>query len=146
MPKILLFAACEKIIIDGKSSTPSLISIFENLEIGLAGDMEIPADTTIPTQWDVLSMWLRTPDDMEQQFEQRIHLVLPDGKEAAEAIMPFAMLNSRQNNVANVTGFPVGQKGICSLVLSFRKAGTDDSWEKVAEYPINVVHLRQPAS
>ena len=144
MPKILLFVACEKMIVDAQSNSTSLIGLLDSISIPTPEGKPVPQDANSPMRWDILAIWLRQPGDEGQVYEQRTYLVQPNGQPKIDGTTTFEMLDHRQDVVANITGLPIGVVGESVVVLSYRKADTDDSWQEVARYPIQIVHEVMP--
>ena len=104
----------------------------------------MPLNAITPLRWDSISVWLREPGEEDQEFEQRTHIVLPDGKEIAEATQLFKMTDKKAVNIGVTSGFPIGQAGMCSIVLSYRRVSPENRWEVVAEYPVEVAYQDGP--
>jgi len=62
MPKLIMFTACEKVIID-RRELPSLINIFQRMQIQLL-DAPMPENAVSPVRWDVFSLWQHTKDEV----------------------------------------------------------------------------------
>lgn len=113
MPKLYVFAACEKVILD-QAGVPSLISLFTKLKILLpAQQEEIPANAVAPKEWAVFTSWDRLPEDDGREFNQCLQVKYPDGKLFFEnRELKFKMKEGeRQHNAVSILGFPLGQKG-----------------------------------
>jgi hypothetical protein len=141
MPKILLFAPCEKVIIDHKENTVSLISILErvHIPIPMSHDAKLPDNVEIPTRWFLLSIWQREDNDGEQ-YEQRYEIVLPDGRSInphSTDIKFHPHLNNARN-VVEVGAWPLSMKGHCLVKLSLREVKPESQWREVATFPIYV--------
>ncbi len=142
MPKILIFAPCEKVIISEDDNTTSLISLIEGFTIGIPEDVELPEDTSIPIRWHIMSIWEKVEGEGEKRFEQRIELVLPSGKKAMDesTTIDFKPEPTRFRQVTMIVGFPVSSAGPAMLKLSFREVGQAD-WQAAAEYAIPITRL-----
>jgi hypothetical protein len=137
MPKLLFFIACEKVLIGEEDKVPSLISIFNKIQVpGNLQDQNAQAGI----QWSLVSSWIRFPEDIGKSYEQRTRVIFPDGKESGEAIIPFQFSDKNHRNTVRIFGFPIFQEGIHIARLSIRESG-NDQWTDVADYPIEVVHL-----
>ncbi len=146
MPKLVLFVACEKLILDAQSSNPSIIALLDNINVAMPEGLSVPPTANSPIRWDILALWLREPGDEGQVYEQRTYLIQPNGELTVDGTAKFEMLGQRQNVIANVTGFPVGRAGDATLVLLLRKADADEEWEEMARYPMQIVHQSQPVT
>ncbi|MFN8483794.1 MAG: hypothetical protein U0768_12210 [Anaerolineae bacterium] len=140
MPKLVLFAPCDKAIVDQETNSLSLIAILENIRVPIVDGITVPADTSAPLTWACVSMWQRIEGDANKEFEQRICLLLPDGQEAIESITSFQMTDLYMRSVLRVNGFPVGQEGEHTLRLAVRETGAEPVWRTVADFVLNVIH------
>jgi hypothetical protein len=139
MPRILVFAPCEKVIVSEHDNTTSIMSIIEGFTIAVPEGVEVPPDSSIPITWHVLSLWERADDDKGRNFEQHVGLELPDGRQTLDApsTLDFQSGKLRFRAVSIVNGFPVSPAGACLLKLSLREVGQGE-WQEVATYPIYI--------
>jgi hypothetical protein len=148
MPKLLIFAPCQKAIVDRTDSLMSLIGVFHGFVLNdiIKGDAPtdepLPADAKIPMQWAIGTEWLRLLDEEDKTFEQHIEIVSPDGTRMEVNIQPFKMTHRTHQVVVLAGTFPIGVPGKQNLVLSLRESGTNDEWQKIAEYPIEITHKK----
>lgn len=137
MPKLLLFAPCDRIIVDEATKTLSLISILEQVEAPpIPGAENVAAALT----WYAVAVWQKVPEDGGKTFEQRTYLVQPDGKRILEGLSPFRMTERTHRVFARTHGFPISQTGDYLLTLTVREKDSGEEWITVAEYPIKVIH------
>ncbi|HZI17302.1 MAG TPA: hypothetical protein VEY09_01775 [Pyrinomonadaceae bacterium] len=138
MPKLLMFAPCDRVIINKRDNTTSLISIIEAFSIDIPEGTKLrDEEMKIPIKWSVLSLWERQHGEEGKQFEQRTQLVLPNGKQALDGstMLDFVSTSNRFRAVNEVVGFPVSPAGACVLKLSIREVG-QEAWQDVADYSI----------
>ncbi len=138
MPKLLLFAPCEKVLIDETSKTISLIVILQEIHYKLPPGTSLQPSAAIPMNWSVVSLWQQEePADFGVAFEQR--LVVENGTGAMvmanESKWTFE-LNRNHRIIANVPVVPVGSRKL-TLKLLYRVAGSRD-WLPAAEFPIEL--------
>ncbi len=138
MPKLLLFAPCERALIT-QDNLVSLISVIENVTITLESASIPPEDAISAYPWQVIILWRRTPDDEGKRYEQLFEIVLSEGRVAAETKVALDMSLEGTTNKAlvNVPGFAVGQPGEHVLRLSLRSLIEPDVWSDwipVSEY------------
>jgi hypothetical protein len=141
MPRLLLFAPCQKAIIDRQDNSVSMIQILTQIKIGQLkpeGGGDIPPDAIIPLNWAIVTEWLQLPGDEGKQFEDRVEIVRPDGTVLVDAISPFAFTLRSHFNTVLLSAFPAGQWGEITLKLSLREVAEGTTWEPVAEYPLDV--------
>ena len=150
MPKLLLFAACEKVIVNETDNTTSLISLLEAINIAVVEGEEskIPSDASIPLSWHVLSLWQSEPADEGKRLEQRFYIELPDGEAVnISGTMPIGFEPNKPNfrGVIGIMGFPLApllKTKRVVLKLDFREVGTNP-WKSASEYSIHIT--RRPA-
>ncbi len=139
MPDLLLFAPCERILIEEGSHVVSLIAVIQELR---ATDVPQPlaADALAAQRWFVLANWKRRDDDADQKFEQRVTLEGPDGKVFFDVRTEFEMSQQFHRNVGEIGVFPIAASGDYMLRLSLGRAGQVEVKE-VARYPIVLTHI-----
>ena len=146
MPKLMMFAACEKVLIDQDGSV-SLVCLLAELK----AEMPEPATKAIPKpaaamRWAAFSMWLKTEtEDDEKEYEQRIALIDPSGEATGiQATTPFKFGDKTiMRNIVTILGFPIHASGRYVLRLWMQEKGHAESVDPIAEYPIGV-RLEQP--
>ncbi len=102
----------------------------------------MPEEEAVPIPWHLIAQWRRLPEDEEKQFEQRIQLILPNGKITHESSNTFNLQSNSYRHVLRFTGMPVGLPGNLLLRLSVREANTTQRWKNVTEYPLEVHYER----
>jgi hypothetical protein len=145
LPKLLIFAACEKAIID-QDHNVSLIGLIQDLKVEIPEqvDIEISKAEGLPVaamRWAAFSMWLKTDVDSGKEYEQRVALIDPTGKPTgieARTAFGFAEGKTTMRNTSVVLGFPVHASGRFMLRLWIHEKGQPESIEPIAEYPINL--------
>lgn len=138
MPKLLLFAPCEKVIVDDLSKGISLISLLEQVEGRVIKVAEEKVMAALP--WTAFTMWLKTPEDEGKTYEPRAFVLQPDGTEIMAATAEF-QLSQRSHRVINsFFGFPINQPGEHTVRLALRERGGNEMWVTMADYPILVIH------
>ena len=138
MPKLLLFAPCDRVIIDEAGKTLTLISILEQVQSQTPPMGEKVAGAV---NWFAIALYLQLPEDEGKTYEQRTCLMLPDGSETLEGTISFQMTQRTHRVMARMFGFPISQTGECSLRLALREKDKGEQWHTIAEYPIRVVHM-----
>ena len=138
MPKLTYFVACEKILHEEEKNNVSLISLFDTIDaIKPNEDM---VDTQIALKWEIVANWVREEGTEGKTYQQKTHLLAPDGKTYAETVIEFTVPKHSHRNTVHVFGFPVSLQGTYFLKL-FLKQVADEEWVEIAEYPINVKHI-----
>ncbi len=146
MPKLYVFAACEKVILD-QAGVPSLISLFTKLKMLLPDQpVEIPSNAVAPKEWAVFASWDRLPADEGKEFNQCLQVIYPDGKVFFEnRDLKFVMKpGERQHNAVSILGLPIGQKGDYTIRMWLENKG-EMVFEPV-EVRLEVEIERKPAT
>lgn len=137
MPKLLLFAPCERVIVEQGANTISLISVLQELTVAVPS--EVPQNAVSATRWYILSMWLREENEQASEFKQRVVVEDPKGNLVVQINTDVEMSKESHRTIATVEGFPVGIPGRFVLRLSLR-ATESDMWQEIATYPILMKH------
>lgn len=141
MPQLILFSPCRKVIIDERDKTPSLISIFDRIQIDVPAGEEVPSDASALFEWVVFTWWAADESDQGKEFEQQLSLVGPDARRCFDEVTPFVINEQKHRLVARSDNFPIYLPGSYLLVLSLREVGQD--WRFIAEYPITIEYSSQ---
>jgi hypothetical protein len=118
MPKLYVFAVCEKVILDA-SGTPSLIALFNEMKAVIPSDVELPSNAVGPKDWAIFSTYEWEDTDEGKEYRQFIEIVYPDGKLfTPPQENKFVMQrDKRQQSTAQLSGFPLGQQGLYTVRL-----------------------------
>jgi hypothetical protein len=138
MPRLLLFAPCSKVIVSADDQTVTLVALVDGVNAPQGATV---ADLT----WERLSVWQAEPGDEGRRFEERLEIVRPDRRVAAEVRQPFVMESRTLRVRGSVVGFPCEIEGDYVLRLSVRDAVAEDAWERLMEYPVTVRHITAQA-
>src|SRR5437867_283000 len=107
MPRLLLFAACEKFIIDQQNNA-SMISLLQELAIPVQDNTVPPSGAAAAMKWDAVAIWLKGEDDFGKTYEQRIALFEPSGEPTGVSVSStFAIEPATHRNVTTIYGFPI---------------------------------------
>lgn len=135
MPNLLLFAPCEKVLVDQRSNSVSLISLLQEVHYKVPpGPM--PPNYGLPISWAVLSIWQEETVDSGIQFEQRFLLENAAGVPLIENVAQWQFTAANHRIVANVMGLPISRR--LNLHLFYRIGGALD-WIRKATYPIQMI-------
>jgi hypothetical protein len=144
MPKLLFFVPCERVIIS-KDGPISLITLLEGINTSFSPEEEanLADDSIVPITWHVVTKWQREDNEEPQHWEQRLQVILPNGRIPTDVTTAFDLAaNSSMRNILEINGFAVRPIGQYSLSLSLRKVGEDDAaWQQIATYPIKVENV-----
>lgn len=127
MPKLYIFALCEKVIID-KEDKVSLISLFNNISAQiLPAAPEIPTNAVAPKEWWAFSSWEIQPEDIGKEYCQIVQLLYPNGEPFLAPIrIKFSpeIGKTHQQVTVNGMGFPIGQEGIYTMKMWLEHGGS----------------------
>lgn len=137
MPKLLLFAPCEKILIDQATNGVSLISVLQELHFKVPPGTQLQPNVSLPIGWTAVSLWQEEPADTGVEFEQKLVLHDAASRQLLEQVTKFQFQRPNHRIVANIMGMPTQSRQL-TLVLYYRLAGTRE-WNEVASFPIEVV-------
>lgn len=138
MPKLLLFAPCEKVITDHDSNTVSLITIMQDLAVSVPPNVQLPEKARAAIQWCGFTMWQRQPGEEGKRFEQEIELCGPDGEVITSRTSQFEMIHAFYRVTSVFVGFPVGQFGPYTLKLYLREDKDGEEKREVGSFPLSV--------
>jgi hypothetical protein len=147
MPRLLLFAACEKVIIDQQTNVLSLMSLLQDINVQIPPGAPLPpSNAIIPMQWTTVSIFLPESEDSGKQFEQRVTLVSSSNVQLLQSpAAPFA-LTGPHRIISQVNGMPIGNAGLLTLKCHLREQGAN-VWQEIGDgYPINVKWLSSPST
>lgn len=138
MPSLLLFAPCEKLLVDEQSHSTSLIGILQEIHYKLPPGAQLQPNALLPMNWSVVSIWQEEePADSGVEFEQRIVLENTGGKIFLENTVKWKFEKPSHRIVGNVPGLPIGSRKL-TLKLSYRASLSRD-WHEVASFPLELM-------
>jgi hypothetical protein len=143
VPKLLIFAPCEKVIID-QDKNVSLIAVLQSIQIQLLPlppDEQIPEGVAAPLRWSAIAVWLRELGDDGKRYEQSVELFGPAGTTLAKALASFAFERPVHSQISSFLGFPlvVARGGAdYTLKLYLREEAEGAESREVASYPLSV--------
>ncbi|MBZ5625232.1 MAG: hypothetical protein LAQ69_42005 [Acidobacteriia bacterium] len=144
MPEPILFAPCEKVILD-TDGLVSLITVIERLEVTVPPGIQLPPNAAIPQRWQSLAIW-RLEESEAGQYEQMTDLIVPDGSVAMHT-EPMALKPTTPGRatgakiISTLTLVPLTD-GPLRLRLFYRRIG-EQEWTPAAAYPVDVVLIRK---
>jgi hypothetical protein len=137
MPKLVLYAACEKIIID-QNNLISLMSLLQDINVQVRPGIIVPVAASAPMQWTIVSIWQQQTEDQGKTFEQRSGFVSNSGQTLLETpIAVFELKTPIHRIVSQIVGMPVGIEGKHSIMGWLREKGATE-WTEVGSYPIEI--------
>jgi hypothetical protein len=145
MPKLVLYAPCERVILGQGDNSASLIIVLQQMQFHgtLKQGEQVNKGMAAFVHFAVFSQWHKTPGDEGKIFEQRVILVKAGEPIALEFVAEFEMKDRLHRLIANVQVMPMMNQGEYNLQTFVRQKGSRDWGDVVAEYPIEVVHMMQ---
>lgn len=139
MPKLLLFAPCEKAIVEEGSNTVSLITVLQELNVSIPIGKNIDSNTLAPQRWYLVSLWRREDGDEEKRFEQRVTITDPGHRKRLEAFGEFDFPKAWHRVIVQIDGIPIATQGDFSITVAIRESGGD--WRVAGEFPLTITHV-----
>jgi hypothetical protein len=137
MPNLVIFAACERAMIEEGTNSLSLIALLQNINVGRPSPSELAMASPV-FRWCVVGIWHRTPSDSEHSYEQRVTLTGPDGVLKLEAFGRIDLTKEFARTITMVNGFPTELPGSYELAIWLRE--DEGEWKKLRTYPLFVTH------
>jgi len=138
MPKLLLFAPCEKLLIDEQTHTVSLIVVLQEIHYKVPPGAQIQPNALLPMNWSVISLWHEEePQDSGVEFEQRLVLENSAGTTLFANEVKWKFEKPSHRIVGNVPGIPIGSRRL-TLRLFYRVAMSRD-WHEIATFPLELM-------
>lgn len=116
MPKLHIFAVCEKVIMD-EHKNPSLIVLIENINVG-SREEKIPRNAVTPKEWAIFTQWIFQEEEQDKPFVHIVQVFWPDKTEFNKITSPIPIERAavKQMNL-RIVGMPVGQEGTVTVKL-----------------------------
>jgi len=133
MPKLLVFAPCEKVLIDQRNNV-TLISILQEWQPQIR---ELPEKAVAPQQWEIFTLWHRLEEDGDKEFVQRCELTTDLGEKAISADISFRLTAPTHRNTITVLGLPINP-GRYALALFLFEKGAEKDRQLIATFPLLV--------
>jgi hypothetical protein len=140
MPKLLIFAPCERVIIGQGDNSVSLIILIQKLQLNQIAP-KLEENQPMLARVSLFSEWIKTSGDQGKVFEQRFTFGIPGQTPNVEAMMEFTMTERHHRNVGVIDLLPFVAPGDYEFAIWLRQKGSAN-WpnEPAASYPIELVH------
>lgn len=137
MPRLILFAPCERLIVGGEDNTLTMVAIMSEIyaNVPFPLDQPLPENASIPMRWYFGSLWMVGAEEHGKPFVQRIELKSEDGKVLLSSMMPFTMDKVFMRCIIHIQGFPISKPGMLKASLAVR-AESAVEWSEVADFPM----------
>src|ERR1700679_895351 len=139
MPELIVFVACEKVIIDQRT-VRSLIGIFQRMQIQLQA-APLPENALSPTLWNMFALWQHTEEEIGRVFHQRVDVFTPNGTMFARSEVEFKVLDKndlQSKNTFQFFGIPINEEGFIRI-----STWLGDEADPREEYRYFVEHQRR---
>ena len=137
MPRLILFAACEKTLHD-INGPASLISIFQRMNFPVQ-QVPLPEKAISPNQWSIFSLWETEPEELGTVFKQTTRVYAPDGTLWLEHEMDWKNQYPEDQQIkisTLVAGMPVWSEGFVET-----KVWLDDAAQEAGSYRFQVRYV-----
>ncbi len=139
MPRLLLFAPCDNVLLSGETQSASLIIVLSQIVFQAALPDPLPPNAAAPMRWCTFSQWEMGESEVGIEHAQKVSLIGPDGSEKIANTVTFIGEQDKPVHRVVVTnfGFPIVAAGIYRLKLSYQRTG-EESWVDAADYPLQI--------
>jgi hypothetical protein len=144
MPNLLLYAPCEKAIIDANGAL-SIISILGKLTIAIPPNAPPPpAKALLPMPWAIVTIWQLISDwEFERTFEQRGYLISEAGTVLMDSVGQFQFKRDADSNLATVVvylpGFPFSAGSLKVKIAIREKSDAQKEWRESGSFPLDLI-------
>ena len=138
MPKLLILAVCERVLIDRQASLPSLINVFQRMDVQIQ-DAPLPENALSPARWSIFALWGHTAEERGVEYTQRTEVITPDGVKFAEATGTFKITEAddlQSKSHIDIFGLPISVEGFMTVRVWLE--GIPDA---VGEYQFLIRHV-----
>lgn len=148
MPKLVVLAACERVIIDRTAALPSLINIFQRMNIRLQ-DAPLPDNAISPTRWSIFTLWQHTPEELGVEYTQKLEVINPQGGKFGEGTVKFRITEAddlQSKNSIELFGLPITSEGFVKVRVWIEGVpDTTGEYQFVIKYLPKENNEQQPA-
>jgi hypothetical protein len=142
MPRLLLFAPCDNVLLSGPSDSVSLIVVINQITFPSELPKPLPEKPHITLRWFVFSQWEFETSEAGFEFEQKIELIGEDKNvPLLENVAAFKAQEGKpvHRMISQLFAFPIAAAGWYRLHMAIRAKG-GENWRQVGDYPIQLVH------
>ncbi len=143
--KLLAICPCEKVIFD-KRDVPSLITLIQNIELGMnqadGTSADIPRNAVFPKEWFIYTRWQSFDEDVGKNFEQVFQVFWPDGEKFVEqrvTLKPIVKDDDIQQSSLQLGGLPGGQVGLVDILTWLDSEGSRVT--DIAKCSVRIKHI-----
>jgi hypothetical protein len=140
MPKLLIFAPCERVILGQGDNSASLIVIVQKLQLNQLPGQKIDENAAMYARISLFTEWLKLNDDLGKDFEQRFTFGPVGEKPPVETVAEFKMSERTNRIIGVIEALPVVAPGEYEFSVWLRQKGTNWPDAPTASYPVEIVH------
>jgi hypothetical protein len=139
MPKLLILAPCDNVLISGNVDTVSLIVVMTTVMFPKPPE-NVPLGAVAPMRWFVFTNWAISKEDDGKSFDQRIRMVQNE-QTYFDSVQQFELASDKIHHrmIAALYVFPLVAEGLCEIKLDLRMRDAE-TWEEIASYPLLIQH------
>jgi hypothetical protein len=143
MPRLLLFAPCERVILGQGDNSASLIVVIQQMQFqgSIKEGEDIPKDIGAFARFAIFSQWYKTEKDNEKTFEQRVTLSFEVGVPSLDVVAEIQMTQRLHRMITNIPVLPLLKKGEHNLRIFLREKGEKSWGQALADYPIEITYV-----
>ena len=147
MPRLLLFAPCDNVLVSAPHNSVSLIIVISEVTFPSESPKTVAEKPTAAAmRWFVFSQWEFAADEAGFEFEQKIEMV--GERKSAPLMENISAFKAEEGKpihrmIAQLFAFPMVAGGPYRLILSLRAKG-GESWMQVGDYPIQISYAGGP--
>jgi hypothetical protein len=138
MPKLLVFAPCEKVIISQDENNPTLIAILSTIGGEFTAPNPLDIKAVGPMRWSIFTLWQKEAEDETKIFEQRLRLVSPSVRIGIVATQEIKMTVETHRTIAYIGTVPVGENGKWEVQVFIYLKGEPTPPTPLATYPLEI--------
>lgn len=134
---------CDRVIVDLNNKTPSIIGVFQRMNVVIQAGVPLPENAISPIRWSIFSLWQHDDADSGKEFVHHTEIVGPDGSIFATTVSPYTLSepNDLQGKVfVEVIGLPIYREGIAKV-----RVWLEGYEQAKGEYPFFIIHDRKAA-
>ncbi len=145
MPHLQFFIPCDKVIINKEDDDLSIIGVLDGLLVESQDNQPVSDEKPVrlPRSWYTVAQWHKEVGDEEVAFQQRVQIVLPNGKLSGRSVSSRHYLHDQKAIFATKgTAIPFIGSGTYRFRLSFRVGDYEEEeigWKIAAEYLFTII-------
>jgi hypothetical protein len=143
MPKLLALLACEKVIFEMNTTVPSLIGIFQGMNVPIR-EAPLPENAIAPNKWAVFALWEHEAEEKGVEYVQKMEITAPSGVVFGRGEARFKViedLDMQSRTSTEMIGMPISEEGYMKINVWLE--GVEGA---AGEYKFFIRHVRSGAN